>query len=236
MRVIAISIIVLTIACGCDRTQTTTVAPPSPGMAVAELSVVAEPRDGVQLRDPNDKSYVTAVMEQVDYAKMPDIVVWLDPGGSPSAAPSDVSLEADASSPVTSLTTVAGVGAKVTLKNKGTSAADFYSVSDGNYFDLGKLDPGTSGQFVIKSPGQIEILTDSTRDPVALVYAAPTPLVKLTSAGQTVEFRDIKPGSYKVGTWHPRLPGHEISLELPADQVTNAIVKVGVNGLKQLGN
>jgi hypothetical protein len=88
----------------------------------------------------------------------------------------------------------------------------------------------------VKSPGLIEILSDSVRDPVAKVYATPSALVRLTSAGQTLEFRDLKPGLYKVATWHPRLPGHEISLDLPVDQVTSAIVKVGVNGLKQMGN
>jgi hypothetical protein len=236
VRVIAISILALMFACGCNRTQTASVAPPSPGMAVVELQVGAEPKEGVKAADPNDGTYVTAVMERVDYANLPDVVVWLDAGGNSSSTAPHVSIDADGSQAATSITAVAGVGAEVSLKNKGTTAAEFYSVSDGNEFDLGKLEPGSGGTFVIKSSGLIEILTDSVRDPVARIYAAPTSLVKLTSAGQTVEFRDVKPGVYKVGTWHPRLPGHEISLNLPADQVTNAVVNVGVNGLKQLAN
>jgi hypothetical protein len=236
MRRIAVAIISFLTASGCGKTPSATVAPPSPGMAVVELSVIAEPHDGVKPRDPNDHSYVTAVMEPVDYASLPDIVLWLEPADSAAPAAPAVAIEADPSRAATNLTGVAGVGAKVSVKNKGTSPADFYSVTDGNEFDLGRLEPGAGGTFVIRSPGLIEILSDSSRDPVATIYAAPTSLVRSATAGQTLEFRDVKPGLYKAGTWHSRLPGREIQLNLPADQVTNAIVKVGVNGLKQVGN
>jgi hypothetical protein len=50
-----------------------------------------------------------------------------------------------------------------------------------------------------------------------------------------VEFRDLPPGKYRAVTWHPRLPGHSIDLDLTAGQVTSATVKVSVNGLAQIG-
>ena len=237
MRVVGICIFALVMVCGCNKPQPAVVAPPAPGTAVVELSILAEAKDGVKPADPGDGTYVTAVMERVDYSTLGDVVVWLErSGGAAASAPADVSVDMDASQAAGKIAAVAGVGAKVNVKNKGTGAADFYSVSDGNEFDLGTIEPGASAVFTVKSPGLIEILSDSVRDPVAKVYATQTGLVRLTSAGQSVEFRDVKPGSYKVETWHPRLPGHEISLDLPADQVTSAIVKVGVNGLKQLGN
>ena len=212
-------------------------APPSPGLSVAQLQIIAEPKEGLPDDSAQAGEYVTAVMEKVDYANLPDIVVWLEPSGGNSfdaskfaAAPIDV----DPQHAAGGIAAAVSVGQQIVLHNTSPAPAHLYSVSDGNDFDLGKVAPGADASYTIKSAGLIEVLTDSLLDPVAKIYAAPTAWVRLTAAGKTVEFRDLPPGQYKAVTWHPRLPGREMPITLSADQVTTAVAKVGVNDLPKI--
>lgn len=128
------------------------------------------------------------------------------------------------------------VGQRIVLHNTSGDPADFYSVSDGNDFDLGRIAPGASASYTVKSAGLIDVLTDSVGEPVARVYAAPSPWVRLTTSGKTIQFEGLIPGRYIVGTWHPRLPGRRFPVVLTADQVTIATAKVGVNDLPKISS
>jgi len=225
---------------GCGRAAPpASVALPSPGKAVLELQIVAEPKDGVSAEPADPGTYVTPVMERLDYANLPDIVVWLEPvNGSPTGATglAPVPVDVDPRQAAGGVAAAVTVGQKIVLHNTSSMAADFYSVSDGNDFDLGQIAPGATASYTVKSIGLIDVLTDSVRDPIVRIYAAPTSRVQLTAAGKTVEFRDLPPGQYKAITWHPRLPGSELPIVLSADQITTATAKVGVNDLPKIAS
>jgi hypothetical protein len=63
------------------------------------------------------------------------------------------------------------------------------------------------------------------------MYATPMEWGQSSHAGQTVEFNNIPPGRYQIVSWHPRLPGTTDSIDLKADHVQDATIKVGVNSL-----
>jgi hypothetical protein len=225
---------------GCQTTP-----PPAPGMSTLRLSVVAEPKTGVATADTNVSTYdeyggsaaaakSTGPFEHVDYDALDDIVVWIEPAAASATAP--VKVDIDPFHPANRLSAVAGVGGSIIFHNITGNSVNLYSVSDGNDFDLGSVSAGSTVTVNVKSPGLIEVLTDSQKDPLALIYAAPSPQVHLTRAGQTVEFRDLAPGNYHVHSWHPRLPGREITVTLLPDQITNATIKVGVNDLPKIIN
>jgi hypothetical protein len=219
-----------------------TAPPPAAGMATLRVQVIAEPKTGVVTANTHVLSYdapaarTKGQFEKVDYASLDEIVVWLEPVGRPTSNPSKASavpLSVDAAKPSTDLS-VAGVGEIVTFHNSGSNTINLYSVSDGNSFDLGSIPPGGHGVYVVKSAGLIEVLTDSLKDPITQVYAAPSPWVRITHAGETVEFENLPPGKYKIISWHPRLPGREVSITLPVNQTTSASIKVGVNDLPKI--
>jgi hypothetical protein len=215
---------------------------PSPGMSGVSIRVVAEPKAGVKDAGGGVKVYDTpAVKEQgqfekVDYAALDDIVVWVEPV-SPSGPvrASAVTVSVDVQKPAEKLSAVAAVGQRLILHNSGSSPQNLYSVSDGNDFDLGKVAVGGHGEYTVRSPGLIEVLAASDRDPVAEIYAAPSPWVTLTHSGATVDFTNLPPGQYKVCSWHPRLPGTQASITLAPNQVSRTTIKVGVNALPKVG-
>jgi hypothetical protein len=227
MRSAILLIALALLAAGCQSA-------PSAGMAGLRLKIIAEPKTGAAADNTHVLEYdapVTAAgaYERVDYDNLDDIVVWLEPATAGKLDERDVDI--DGATSVYGLTGAVSVGQTINFHNTGSTKANVYSVSDGNQFDFGSMMPGAFAQYTVRSPGLIEVLTDSQKGPVALVYAAPTALVRVAHAGETVSFNDLRPGEYVVHSWHPRLPGHEMRVNLLADRVSDAAIKVGVNGL-----
>ena len=213
---------------------------PLPGMAAVRIRVIAEPKTGApsgSIGDYDTSTPRSEAFELVNYDELDEIVVWLEPvsNATATAPPKSVVIDLSAKNPARALNTAISIGQKLILHNTGPQPAVFYSVSDGNDFDTGTLRPGNQSTYIVRSAGLIEILTDTARDPVAKVFAAPSRWVSIAHSGGTVDFTDIKPGSYKLHSWHPRLPGHETPLTLTINQSSTATIKVGVNALPKAG-
>jgi hypothetical protein len=167
-----------------------------------------------------------------------EIVVWLEPvsGDNAKSPPTAATIEVDARKPATSLSAAVSVGQQVVVRNIGPNSGNLYSVSDGNDFNLASVAPGGTAAFTARSEGLIEILNASLKDPVALVYAAPSPWVSLAKSGSSIEFNNLPPGQYRIVSWHPRLPGSQTTITLAANQASTATIKVGVNTLPKVGS
>jgi hypothetical protein len=220
---------------------------PSPGMSAVTVKVVAQPKIGTAASPTHVASYDgsdtpaggTGAFARVDYSDLHDVVVWLEttdakaPVPSP-AAPVTIDLKEDDSTGA--ISGVAGVGQTIVFRNATSSVVAAYSVSDGNEFNLGTIPPGGSARTVVKSAGLIEIVADSVKEPLARVYAAPTCWVTLAQSGSTVAFNDVPPGHYRVVSWHPRLPGSALEIDLAPDRVSHSSIDVGVNHLPKIQN
>jgi hypothetical protein len=218
-----------------------------PGAAGVRIHVLAEPKAGAKARsaaplpvyDTPAPAKPAGDFERVDYAHLRDIVVWVEPT-APSAAtvPADASLTIDfdpAKPPASdTISAAASVGQRLAFHNTSRRPQSLYSVSDGNNFDLPPIFPGGVAEYVVRAPGAIEVLSESTKQPVAQVYAAPTRWAARTSAGSDVTFNDLPPGPCRIISWHPRLPGSDTPIELPAGRVKSVTIKVGVNSLPKV--
>ena len=218
---------------------------PSPGLSAVVVKVVAQPKIGTAASPAHVATYDgsdtpaggTGAFARVDYSDLHDIVVFLESADAkaaipPPAAPVTIDLKEDDSS--AGISGVAGVGQTIIFRNTTSSVLAAYSVSDGNQFNLGTIPPGGVARAEAKSPGLIEIVTDSAREPLARVYAAPTCWVALTQSGSTAAFNDVPPGHYRVVSWHPRLPGSTVEADLVADRVSHSSIDVGVNHLPKI--
>jgi hypothetical protein len=216
---------------------------PDAGMSALRVKVVAEPKAGVQpppsavsTHDaPTDQSY--GPHARVDYSQLDNIVVWVEPttqtaAPSPPKAPFNANVDPQKSSH--GIDGVVSVGQKLLLKNAGAKPQSIYSASDGNDFDVPSVPPGGTGEYVVRSPGLIEIFADTSKDIAVQVFATPTPWAQIGHAGQVLEFNNIPPGNYQIVSWHPRLPGTTQPVTLTADQVSEASIKVGVNSLPKV--
>jgi hypothetical protein len=239
MRLLLLMTVVALVA-GCQS------APPksSAGMASVRVQVVARPKAGSRLaaaargpavyddpgttpaREPGAGAY-----ETVDYDNVEDVIVWLEPvTGSSTApgAPLTVQVVADK---VGGAIIAASVGQKIVLRNAGERPTDIYSVSEGNEFDFKGVAAGGSVEYLVRSPGMVEVLTDPSKEPAARVYAAPSRWVARTRSGRGVDFVDVAPGRYAVVAWHARLPGARAEVELAADRRAQVRLEIGVNAL-----
>ena len=229
---VAIAGVVLLMA-GCQS-----VPQPAAGLAAVQVRVVAEPKagaapaaQGVKVYDaPSKKTY--GAFERVDYANLDRIVVWVErkaPDVTSQGRPS-LTVPLDPGKSAADLR-AASVTQTISFRNEGPRAMNLYSVSDGNDFDLGPVAPGGFARYTVRSPGLIEVLTDSLEQPVATIYAAPSRWVAVARAGETIDFQNLPPGEYRIVSWHPRLPGSQTTATLRANEVGTASIKVGVNSL-----
>jgi hypothetical protein len=218
------------------------------------VNVVAEPKAGRKITVASVATYDRAPapkpqgeFELVDYSNLDDIVVWVeratdlpDPGARATMdmmgiAPAPAIVDINPGKGPAPMSKPVSVGQRVILRNRSSRPQSFYSVSDGNDFNLGTLGPGQEGAYVVKNAGLIEVLSEQSQDAVASFYAAPTQWVAMTHSHASVDFSDIPPGTYRVVSWHPRLPGTEQTIELAPDQTTAVTVTVGVNALPKVG-
>jgi hypothetical protein len=214
---------------------------PTNGLAGLRVRVVAEPKAGlpaarnVSVYDAGTPQGYGA-FERVDYSSLDQIVIWVQPAmeASDGAVVPSATIHVDPRKPQSELSRVVFTRQKLIIQNDGPRPQVIYSVSDGNEFDLGSIPPGASGEFTVKSPGIIELLSDSMADPLARIYAAPTRWAALAKSGQTISFDDLPPGPASVHSLHPRLPGSQVNVSLIPNHIAQAEIKVGVNSLPKV--
>ena len=211
------------------------------GRAGLELRVVAEPKSGLQQRSAGyDSMGTTDTFAQVEYESLAGIIVWIEPldaaveaSGSSASAETAVALNEFSRQPPP--WHGVAVGARLVLQNRTARAQSVYSLSDGNPFDLGTLSPGQQAQYVVKSSGPIEVLSESSPQPLARLYAVAGERVQTVRANETARLPNLSPGRYRVACWHERLPGSEELVGLSADKWSTLTLKVSVNLLPAFG-
>jgi hypothetical protein len=211
------------------------------GMASLFVHVRAEPKTGAgpspQKVNVYDAPKITdrGAFTQIDYFDLDSIVVWLEPAAGSAPAPTGaVTIDVDRARSSAAIYDVVSVGQQLVLHNARASPQTIYSVSDGNDFDLEAVPANGEARYTVRSPGLIEILTGSSMDNPVKIYAAPSPWVRLAHSGQTVAFKDLEPGQYRLYSWHPRLPGSQTDVTLTADHTSDASIDVSVNSLPKV--
>lgn len=225
-------------ALGC---QPVAPAPPA-GLSTLQVKVIAEPKAGVQAPAGHPQTFDTpgtgsGSFTRVNYADLDQIVVWLEPADETAPrrpAATESIIDINPSHPASGISAVTSVGATVVFRNTSGRPQTIYSVSDGNEFDRESVPAGGRASYTVRSTGRIDVLTDASPDPAAELYAAPVANVRLTHAGETIDFVDLPPGTYRLSSWHPRLPGTQTGVVLSPGQVTDAAIKVGVNSLPKI--
>lgn len=191
--------------------------PLAAGLGGVKGKVDARPREGVKAAraaDPNDpyaKADPGAKLERVDYARLSDIILWLD-GAAPrmGASVSDLTLTPDGFSPAV---VPAVVGGHLRLKNADRASRTICLVQDGQPFAF-PIDPGNTVALLVTAAGPSEISCDERADVAATVFGCATQWFARVQSGQPYTFADVPPGPYKLRVWHARLPPGDVSVEV----------------------
>ena len=212
-------------------------------MAGVEVKVVAEPKRGLR-REASEDYTISGPSDpfvRLDYNAVPGIVVWLEPTDAPSAlsaapdAPTTITVDETRPTAPPAVQGIA-VGSRLIFKNQSSRPQTIYSVSEGNEFDLDVIRSGQQAQYVVRSAGLIEVLCESLPQPVARLYAVPSPWVRNVQSNQTFCVGGLRPGSYRVACWNERLPGSQQVVSLSPDKWSNVTVKLSVNLLPAFSN
>lgn len=212
---------------GCKGPQTGLVvdlrAEPKQGYTPPEAPTYGGDADG-----QHDHNY-----HLIDYSNLPGVVVWVEPKSGqtlPAKQQTPPAVEVNlAGAPGTVYAT--GVGGRVVLKNIAKSPQTV--LLRGPAGELTEMRVGASAQMEHSAgkPGLLEVIRDEDDEPIANVYVAPTPLVRVGRGGQSVTFAPLPPGTYAVTAWHPILPGATTTVTVSEGQTAKAALTVGVNSL-----
>ncbi len=153
----------------------------------------------------------------VNYKRLEDVVVWLEPKGATDApremwgAESLEPLEVTIGPPAKAVrgdppALCAGVGQTLRFRNESGAERTALSLGKGNEFRLRKIARGARAEWSAAAPGVFEVLTDAHDEPVAEVVVAPTRFVKKAKAGDDVRFGEVPAGAWVARAWHRRLP------------------------------
>ena len=224
-------------AAGCQTTP-----PLAPGRADLVVHVLAQPKTGAQPPPQKVAVFDTPAPQdygdfaKVDYSDLGQIVVWLEPTNGPAEQKTlnPIRVDIDPSKGVSGIRHVASVGQSIILYNASSSSQTIYSVSDGNDLDFESVPAGGQVNYSARSPGLVEILTNSPSATPVQIYVAPSPWARLTRSGETIQFDNLPPGQYRLVSWHPRLPGSKETVTLTPDHVTDTSIDVSVNSLPKV--
>lgn len=198
---------------------------------------------GVDPYGADDGSGAGSVYAGVNYRRLEDIVVWLEPAGAIDA-PRDA-WGAEAIEPVVidirparageraSVVPVfgAGVGQTVRLRNDSGAPLRVFSFAEGNEFRVGPLAPGAKADWPAAKPGVFEVLTSAHDEPVAEVVVAPTRFVQRARAGDEVKFARVPAGSWTARAWHRRIPAAPAPVEVKPGARAEAALTLTVESL-----
>ena len=175
--------------------------------------------------------------ELIDYRRLGGIIVWVEPvGASQGAGPPPPPLNAAVDLQTSDRQDVqdvhlASVGGRVSFNTvRGGPTTFLVRGEDGEVRELS----GGAPAFVPRGAGLLEVLSaddEDTDEPFARVFVAPTSRARKVRTGERVTFAPLPPGTYRVTTWHPILPGRSEVVEVPAGPLVKRTITVGVNAL-----
>ena len=179
-------------------------------------------------------------VERVDYAAMHEFVVYIEGSlGITNGAPANivqvvtkrVAQQGAVFSPhVLPITR----GSTVQWPNRDEIFHNVFSMSEAKQFDLGlyKGDPPEK-RVIFDKPGRVDVFCSIHEKMHCIVLVLENPYFAVTDAKGNYKISDVPPGSYKLRTWHERLPTAVSDITVPADGEVKADVVLGIRNLPQ---
>ncbi|MBI1819478.1 MAG: hypothetical protein HY202_01005 [Nitrospirae bacterium] len=102
------------------------------------------------------------------------------------------------------------VGAMILFENDDSETHNVRSSSPGNRFDVGAHPEGTTKKIELKTPGVVLLRCKIHEEMRGMIFVSPSPYFAVTGKNGTFKLPSVKPGSYRIEAWHPRLTAEEV--------------------------
>ena len=213
-------------------------APPQPpdGSATAWGYLRLVPREGVEPRaagaaspyaDPSFRD-----VELVDYSRPGFAVVYLEgtpsPGGRATLRIRDGQLRPYLEPEQAAV----GVGGSLRVEN-ASAAPHVLSLPGAER--LHRLAPGEAVEIELAAAGELALFLLDVPEALGRLFVAPGRFAVASSAGR-FELRDLAPGRFRLGAWHPRFPPTSRDLELEDGRVLRVDLELGVGSRAERGD
>lgn len=160
----------------------------------------------------------------VDYTKPGFVVVYLEGAPSPAGV-AEIRLETTRyGTRLASRYAAVGVGGRVLLQNATAEACVFSAPASGDLFVVAA---GGEATVPADTAGVMKLYPLSLPDVEAEVFVSPGPYAVAAESGRW-ELRDVPPGRFRLGAWHPRFPAEARDVEVGADGATRIDLRLGV--------
>jgi plastocyanin len=127
----------------------------------------------------------------------------------PSQAPPEVAIRQKNQKFIPSFIAVP-VGAIILFENDDSEMHNVRSSSPGNRFDVGAHPEGTTKKVELKTPGVVLLRCKIHEEMRGMIFVSPSPYFSVTGKNGTFKLPSVKPGSYRIEAWHPRLTAEEV--------------------------
>jgi hypothetical protein len=204
-------------------------APPAAGTGVAWGFVRLVPREGVTPPRAGGSPYSDPRLRDVrfvDYEEPGFAVVYLEglpaPGGASRLAIRDGRFHPHLEPALDAV----GAGGEIRVAN---ASAQPHVVSCPSAGLLRRLAPGEELVIPVAGAGEHRIFVVDVADAEARVFASPGPYAIASEQGRW-ELRDVAPGRFVLGAWHPRFPPVTREVEVASGQVVRVDLGLQVGG------
>jgi plastocyanin len=102
------------------------------------------------------------------------------------------------------------VGTTILFENDDSETHNVRSSSPGNRFDVGAHPEGTTKKVELKTPGVVLLRCKIHEEMRGMIFVSPSPYFAVTGKNGTFKLPSVKPGSYRIEAWHPRLTAEEV--------------------------
>lgn len=120
---------------------------------------------------------------------------------------------------------VVPIGETVRFENDDEICHSFFSSSQNHEFELGLLDPLTSGTYRVEQPGTVQIYCSLHSGKQASVFAVPTPHFGVVAEDGTYDLGRLEAGAYRVMLWSDGKVLRRYEVEVVPGAVTRWIVE-----------
>jgi plastocyanin len=125
-------------------------------------------------------------------------------------------------------------GSTVQWPNHDEIFHNVFSMSEAKQFDLGlyKGDPPEKS-VTFDKPGRVDVFCSIHERMHCIVLVLENPCFAVTDAKGNYKIADVPPGSYKLRTWHERLPAALREITVPANGEMKVDFVLGIKNLPQ---
>jgi len=176
-------------------------------------------------------------LEKVEYSKFGDFVVSIEGIDKPFSGegPRPQAIVSQKNGAFSPRIVAIAAGTEVSWPNRDTIFHNVFSLSEIEPFDLGYYKSGDDAKrLIFEKPGKVDVFCSIHAEMTCVVLVLPNPWFAKTDKAGRFKIEGIPAGTYRLKTWHERLPAKYTEVTVEEETDTEIIIEMGFGGLPKI--